>query len=148
VLRLSLGFFMSTAAQCWIAAGALLAAAGVALGAASAHWLEGLLTGLGYGGDDLAHRLAIFDTAVRYQMLHAVALVVVGLALQGRSPTAWQVAAWALLVGVVVFCGLLYVLALASPAWRWLGAVVPLGGVAFIFGWLALAFGALAGRQG
>lgn len=136
---------MSTAAQRWIAIGALLAAAGVALGAYGAHGLGGLLAQLGYAGDDLAHRLDIYDTAVRYQMLHALALVLVGLALVHRSPRAWHVAAWAFLAGVLVFSGLLYVLALAGPAWRWLGMVVPLGGVAMIVGWLALAAGALSG---
>ncbi len=138
---------MSAASQRWIAIGALLGAAGVALGAYGAHGLEGLLTGCGYAGDDLAHRLDIYHTAVRYHMLHALALVLVGLALVHRSPRAWHVAAWTMLLGVLVFSGLLYVLALAGPGWRWLGAVVPIGGGAMIVGWIALAAGAIWGRE-
>lgn len=122
-----------------------MGAAGVALGAYGAHGLAGHLEAAGYTADDLAHRLDIFDTAVRYQMYHAVALVLVGLALASRQTAWWQTAGWLMLLGVLVFSGLLYVIALAGPSWRWLGAVVPIGGVAMILGWLALAVGALVG---
>jgi len=130
-------------AQRWIAVGALLAAAGVALGAFGAHGLSGLLASRGHEGEDLAHRLANYETAVRYQMFHALGLVLVGLALAGNAPALWRWSAWAMLLGVVLFSGLLYVLALTGPTWRWLGAVVPLGGLSLIVAWLLLALGAL-----
>lgn len=123
--------------------GAFLAAAGVALGAYGAHGLSGLLANRGHEGDDLVRRLANYETAVRYQMFHALGLVLVALALVSRDSSWWRWSAWAMLLGVVLFSGLLYVLALASPAWRWLGAVVPLGGLSLIVAWLLLAIGAM-----
>ena len=96
----------------------MLSAFGVALGAFGAHWLSGILAHLGYEGDDLARRIAIYETAVRYQMFHALGLVLVGLALAGNAPSLWRWSAWAMLLGVVLFSGLLYVLALAGPTWR------------------------------
>lgn len=134
---------MASISRRWIAIGAVIAAIGVALGAFSAHGLPDFLAQLGYAGDDLAHRLDIFETAVRYQMLHAEALVLIGIALQLRDCRAWRFAAWAFLVGIISFSGLLKVLALAGPQWKWLGAIVPLGGAAMIVGWLALAVGAI-----
>jgi uncharacterized membrane protein YgdD (TMEM256/DUF423 family) len=135
---------MSSLSRRWIAIGALLGAIGVALGAYGAHGLSDLLEKkFSYTGDDLHHRLAIFETAVRYQMLHALALVFVGLALQQKESTWWRFAAWAFLIGVIIFSGLLKVLAFVDPQWNWLGAIVPLGGLALIAGWLALAIGAL-----
>jgi uncharacterized membrane protein YgdD (TMEM256/DUF423 family) len=133
---------MSSLARRWIALGALFAALGVALGAFGAHGLEGFLSGRGFAGDDLAHRLEIFNTAVHYQLLHALALVVSGLALEHRKNPWWRFASWSFAAGIVLFCGLLKVLAVAGPQWSWLGAVVPLGGVAMIAGWCALAVGA------
>jgi uncharacterized membrane protein YgdD (TMEM256/DUF423 family) len=135
---------MSPLARRWIALGALLGALGVALGAYGAHGLSDLLQKrLGYAGDDLHHRLAIFETAVRYQMFHALALCFTGLALQQKESCCWRFGAWAYFVGIIVFCGLLKVLTFASPNWNWLGAVVPFGGASLIAGWIALAVGAL-----
>jgi uncharacterized membrane protein YgdD (TMEM256/DUF423 family) len=134
---------MTSLSQRWIAIGAILGAIGVALGAFGAHGLDDFLQSRGYAGDDLARRLEIFDTAIRYQMFHALALVFTGLALQQRAAASWRFAAWSFLVGIIVFCGLLKVLTFADPQWNWLGAVVPLGGVAMIAGWVALAVGSL-----
>jgi uncharacterized membrane protein YgdD (TMEM256/DUF423 family) len=134
---------MTSLSRRWIAIGALLGAVGVALGAYGAHGLSDFLEKLGYAGDDLHHRIAIFETAVRYQMLHALALVFTGLLLQHKASPWWRGAAWAFLIGIILFSGLLKVLAFADPKWNWLGAVVPFGGLAMIFGWLALAIGAL-----
>ena len=135
---------MSSLSRRWIAIGALLGAIGVALGAYGAHGLRDLLEKiLGYTDDDLNRRLAIFETAVRYQMLHALALVFVGLALQQKESAWWRFAAWAFLIGVIIFSGLLKVLTFVDPQWNWLGAIVPFGGLAMIAGWLALAVGAL-----
>lgn len=134
---------MSTLSRRWIAIGAILAAIGVGLGAYGAHGLNKTLTRAGFTGDDLTHRLAIFETAVRYQMFHAIALVLTALALQHRESIPWRVAPWAFLIGIAIFCGLLKVLTFADPKWNWLGAIVPLGGLSMILGWLALAIGAL-----
>ena len=130
---------MSNLSRRWIAIGALLAAIGVGLGAFGAHVLKDLLTNAGYAGDDLARRQAIFETAVRYQLFHAIALVIMGLALQQRESRAWRFAAWAFLLGIVLFSGLLFVLTFAGPQWNKLGAVVPFGGGFMIAGWLAVA---------
>jgi uncharacterized membrane protein YgdD (TMEM256/DUF423 family) len=134
---------MPKLSQRWIAVGALLGAIGVGLGAFGAHGLADYLNQLGYEGADLARRLDIFDTAIRYQSLHAIAIVLVGLALAQKSSAWWRAATWLFLVGVLLFSGLLKVLVFAGPAWNWLGAVVPIGGGAMILGWLALAIGAL-----
>ncbi|MCC7475326.1 MAG: DUF423 domain-containing protein [Pirellulales bacterium] len=135
---------MSSQSRWWIALGALLGAVGVGLGAYGAHGLGGLLEQkLGYSGDDLRHRLDIFETAVRYLMFHAVALVLLGVALQTRNSCWWKFSGWAFLVGIGLFCGLLMVLTFSAPSWKWLGAIVPMGGVAMIVGWLTFAAGAL-----
>jgi uncharacterized membrane protein YgdD (TMEM256/DUF423 family) len=129
----------------WIAVGALLGALGVALGAFGAHVLGTLLGSLGYVGDEATRRIAIHETAVRYQLWHALAIVLVGLALATRPTPWWQASAWAFLFGVLVFSGFLYVLVLVGPSMRWFGAIVPFGGVSLIVGWLLLAVGALRG---
>jgi uncharacterized membrane protein YgdD (TMEM256/DUF423 family) len=116
----------------WFLIGAIAGGAGVALGAFGAHGLKSRV------GADL---LAIFETGVRYQMYHALALLAVGWAAT-RWPGAWVGAAgWLFLVGIVVFSGSLYVMTFTGA--RWLGAITPLGGVAFILGWVALAVAAL-----
>ena len=134
---------MTALARRWMAVGALLGALGVGFGAFGAHGLSGFLERQGYAGDDLSRRLEIFDTAIHYQLVHALALVLTGVALDRKPGAWWQFAAWSFLVGILLFSGLLKVLTIAGPAWNWLGAVVPLGGVAMILGWAALAIGAL-----
>ncbi len=115
----------------------------MALGAYEAHGLHDLLQRHGYAGDDLARRLDNFETAVHYQLVHALALMIVGVALEHRASGWWRFAAWAFFVGVLLFSGLLKALAFVGPQWRWLGAIVPVGGVAMIAGWVALSVGAL-----
>lgn len=105
------------------AAGALLAAAAVALGAFGAHGLTEVLT---------VERLATFETAVRYQMFHALGL----LAVAALGHGALRAAPW-LLAGSLVFSGSLYLLVFSGAGW-W-GAVAPLGGLLQIAGWLVLA---------
>ncbi len=115
-------------------AGALLAGVAVLLGAFGAHALTGSLS---------RDRLDVWETAVRYQMYHALAILIVG-HLRRRSPAAaLKVAAMLFGVGIVLFSGTLYVMAITDMSW--LGAVTPLGGLAFIAGWVALAVGAWAG---
>ena len=134
---------MSSLSRRWIAVGAFIGALGVAFGAFGAHVLPKQLERIGYAGDDLARRIEIFDTAIHYQLLHALALVVTGLALDRRTTAVWNIAAWLFLVGIVLFSGSLKTLTFAGPSWNWLGAVAPFGGVSMILGWVALAVGAL-----
>ena len=134
---------MSSLSRHWIGIGALLGAIGVTLGAFGAHVLPDYLSELGYTGDDLARRLDIFHTAILYQLLHALALVVTGLALQQRATAAWRFAAWAFLFGVILFSGSLKALTFVGPSWNRLGMVAPIGGIVMIVGWVALAIGAL-----
>lgn len=110
-------------------AGALLGLLGVAAGAFGAHGLKGSLT---------PARLANWDTAAHYQLIHALALIAVA-SLAARAPSrATLVAGWAFFVGVLLFSGSLYALALSDVLL--LGAVTPFGGVGFLVGWGALAF--------
>ncbi|HET6551972.1 MAG TPA: DUF423 domain-containing protein [Dyella sp.] len=102
----------------------LVGASAVMLGAFGAHALRGVLD---TRGSELWH------TAVSYHFWHAIALV---LALSGAPGRARSIALWLFPLGIVIFCGSLYALALGAP--RWLGAITPLGGVAFIAGWIAL----------
>ncbi len=126
---------MSRTPRRWAAAGAILAAAGVGVGALGAHALSPVL------GPDA---LATWETAARYLVFHAIGLVLVGLAAT-CWPSRWLNAAGALfLAGLVLFCGSLAILALGGP--RWMGAVAPFGGASFIAGWACLAVGALRAR--
>ena len=124
---------MTAGARMFVALGAALAALAVILGAFGAHALKTRLP------PDL---LEVYHTAVQYHFWHALGVLAVGLALQQLPDAGWlRAAGWLLTAGVVLFCGSLYLLALTGA--RWLGAVTPLGGVAFILGWLALAVAAL-----
>jgi uncharacterized membrane protein YgdD (TMEM256/DUF423 family) len=115
--------------------GALLAFLAVAAGAFGAHALRGRLT------PDL---LEVFETAARYQMYHALALLAAAWVSQRWPGPASQAAGWLFLVGIVVFCGSLYLLSLTGL--RWLGAITPLGGLALLAGWLALAWAIWHGK--
>jgi uncharacterized membrane protein YgdD (TMEM256/DUF423 family) len=128
-----------------ILCGAVLGGLGVAIGAFGAHLLPGLLTEWGCDHEEVLRRTDLLAIGVRYQMFHALALLAIGLLREHRAGTALQVAAWSLLIGVIVFSGLIYTLALTGPAWRWLGAVVPIGGLLMIAGWSALAWSCRAG---
>jgi uncharacterized membrane protein YgdD (TMEM256/DUF423 family) len=89
--------------------------------------------------------LQTFETGVRYHMYHALALFVVAFALTRWQQTAgWSTAAgWLFVVGLILFSGSLYLLAITGV--RWLGAITPLGGVAFIAGWVCLVVAAIRG---
>ena len=116
--------------------GATFAGLGVAAGAFGAHSLKAWLT------PDL---LAVFETAVRYQMYHAFALFVVGWSTTQYPHRAFQVAGWLFVAGITLFSGSLYTLSLSGV--RWLGAVTPLGGLAFMAGWMVLGWGWLNVRD-
>lgn len=116
-----------------LAAGALLGATAVALGAFGAHALNDVLTPKTAGW---------WATAVQYQMWHALALIVIAALPLRRS----ALAAWCMGIGAVIFSGTLCLMALGLP--HWLGAVTPIGGMLMIAGWLILAWSALAAGRG
>lgn len=99
----------------------------VAIGAFGAHGLKDILVANG--------KVAVFETGVKYQMMHALALLLVGFHFDGIGALAkWVANTW--LVGVVIFSGSLYALAITNIGV--LGAITPIGGLAFIVGWALL----------
>ena len=116
----------------FIILGALLAALAVGLGALGAHALKLQLT---------TEQLATYQTAVQYQMYHdAIGLVVVGVLGLHQQSRWFDGAGWAMLVGIILFSGLLY--AWLATGRRFFVYPVPVGGVAFIIGWVLMAIGA------
>lgn len=114
--------------------GALSAGLGVALGAFGAHALRARLS---------SERLATFETGVRYQLYHAFGLLLIAAAASAWPDSLWlTIAGWAFTAGTLLFSGSLYLLALSGQR-RW-GAITPLGGLAFIAGWICAALAALA----
>ena len=116
----------------FFACGALLAGLAVAAGAFGAHALRAVLS---------PAALATFETAVRYQMVHALALLAVGWAVTRWPSRAIVWAGWLMLAGSVLFCASLYLLALTGS--RALVLATPIGGVAWLAAWGCLAAGAL-----
>ena len=114
----------------FFAIGALSGFLGVALGAFGAHGLKSRLT---------PEMLAVFEVGVRYQMYHALALLAVAWASTRWPGSSVNAAGWLFLAGTIIFSGSLYLLSLTGL--RWLGAITPIGGVAFLLGWLLLAWG-------
>ena len=105
----------------------------VMLGAFGAHALKSSLD---------SYALSIFETAARYQMTHAIALLIVGVTgMIGVLEQRWlNWAALAFLAGIIIFCGSLYLLAFSGV--KWLGAITPLGGLMLMAGWLLLSIAA------
>ena len=112
--------------------GAVLAGLAVAIGAFGAHRLRATLS---------AEDLATFEIGARYQMYHALALLAVAWAHTRWEGAALTAAGWCFVVGIAVFSGSLYTLVLSGQ--RWLGAITPIGGVAFLLGWALLVWAAL-----
>lgn len=110
----------------YFALGAIVVLLSVAIGAFGAHVLEPRLT---------AKALNSFHTAARYQTYHGLGLIIVALVAEKHRIARYAGVAFA--VGIVLFCGSLYALALGSP--RAFGAVAPIGGLAFMVGWGVLA---------
>ena len=125
----------------WIMLGAILAGLAVASGAFGAHLLKDAVKGW-YPDEALQiKRLGDWETAARYQMYHALALLAVAWAVN-RWPASGlpAIAGWLFVAGVGLFSGSLYLMAFTGQ--RWLGAVTPLGGAAFLAGWLCLIIAA------
>jgi uncharacterized membrane protein YgdD (TMEM256/DUF423 family) len=103
----------------------------VALGAFAAHGLKEVLD---------AYSLSVFETGVRYQLFHGLALFSLGgVELLGRDGQ-FRVSRLAWTLGICIFSGSLYILALSGV--RWWGAITPIGGIMFLVGWLGLWIGA------
>lgn len=115
----------------FIGIGAVLALIAVGTGAFGAHGLKERLT------PDL---LAVWKTAVEYHLAHALGLILIGLFANARPSGLVTAAGAALIAGVALFSGSLYVLALSGV--KWLGAVTPIGGLSFMIGWALLAIAA------
>jgi len=113
----------------FILLGAINAALAVMLGAFGAHGLKDKLT---------EHMLSVFQTGVQYHFYHALGLFAVAfVASQYPESALVKWSGWTMLAGIILFSGSLYVLSLSGV--RWLGAITPLGGVAFIIAWCLLA---------
>jgi uncharacterized membrane protein YgdD (TMEM256/DUF423 family) len=114
--------------------GSLLALVAVGAGAFGAHALRDRLS------DDM---LAVFETGARYQMYHSLALLAVAWSTSEWPNSFTEAAGWLFVAGIGIFSGSLSLLSLSGI--RWLGAITPIGGAAFLAGWLCLAIGAWRG---
>jgi uncharacterized membrane protein YgdD (TMEM256/DUF423 family) len=119
----------------FFALGALGGFLGVALGAFGAHALRTSLS---------ADMLAVFETGVRYQMIHACALLATGWACTRWPGKLVAAAGWFFVAGTALFSGSLYGLSISGA--RWLGAITPVGGVALLAGWLCLVSAAVRAK--
>ena len=115
----------------WLVIAAVNGALAVAIGAFAAHGLSGRLA---------PHALGIFETGARYHMYHALAIGLSALAMQDTAIRMAKISAWLFLCGIVLFSGSLYLLALTS--FGPLAFVTPVGGIAFLAGWICLAIAA------
>lgn len=113
----------------FILIGSLAASISVLAGAFGAHGLS----------EVLADRAGVYETAARYQMYHSLGIILVGLLVRHYESKAVVAAGWMFLVGILVFSGSLYTLALTG-AGMW-GAITPVGGVMFVAGWLLAGIG-------
>lgn len=120
----------------FLSAGAFSAFIAVAAGAFGAHYLKGRLD---------PEMLVVFETAVRYQMYHALALALLAIAIQNKSGKWGRAAGWLFIWGTILFSGSLYVLSLTGI--KWFGIITPLGGLAFLSGWFAFAMQAWPKRK-
>lgn len=122
------------AGRSWIVFGAVFGFLGVAAGAFGAHALRAQLT---------ERYLEAYQTGVRYHLVHALALLLLGALAPRLLPWARRTAGNAFVIGTLIFSGSLYLLAITGV--RWFGMITPVGGVALLVGWAALAWGALRG---
>ena len=120
----------------WLTVAALSGFLSVAIGAFAAHGLEGRLP---------EQALEWLSTGLRYHMLHVAGLLAVGLLAASGPARSLTLAGGGFLLGTLIFSGLLYTMALTGA--RWLGMIVPLGGLSLLVGWAALAFYALSRKD-
>lgn len=116
-----------------ISIGAIFMALAVALGAFGAHVVQEILS---------PDRFEVYQTAVEYHFYHALGLLLLGLISYQFHPNIWlSMSGYSLMSGILIFSGSLYLLTLTDTGW--LGAITPIGGAAFIFGWIFLVIGVL-----
>ena len=115
----------------WIFSGSLLGAISLALGAFGAHGLKSKL------GNDL---LNTFETATRYQMYHAFAIICLGLIMNSFHSSLFSWSGWFFIIGTILFSGSLYIFVLTGI--KSFGAIAPIGGLSLLFGWIFLTIGA------
>lgn len=118
-------------AKIFLILGGSFAGLAVALGAFGAHALKSVL--------EVTNRMETFETGVKYQFYHALALLVLGLLMQKFDHRMFTWAGYSFVAGIILFSGSLYILSLSGVT-KW-GAVTPLGGIAFIIGWITLIIG-------
>ena len=111
--------------------GSSFAGLAVAIGAFGAHALKSVL--------EATNRMETFETGVKYQFYHAIALLVLGLLMQKFDHRMFTWAGYGFVAGIILFSGSLYILSLSGVT-KW-GAVTPLGGIAFLIGWITLIIG-------
>ena len=116
----------------WIAIGALLCAVSIAAGAFGAHGLRSRLD---------ASALALWETAARYLMYSGLAMIAIVLASRPTGGRLYNLSGLSLLIGAIIFCGTVAILALGGP--RWLGAITPIGGILMIVAFVLLALAAM-----
>ncbi len=116
-------------AKQWIIFGAMSSFFGVVFGAFGSHALKDILSEKAW---------VIYQTAVQYQFIHALALLALGLWATQNNHVNTATPGWAFTVGILFFCGSLYTLALTGL--KFMGAVAPIGGVSFLIGWFTFAF--------
>lgn len=118
-----------------IQSGAILGALGVALGAFGAHALKDMLTA--------SNRLDTFETAVKYQFYHALALILVGILSQNFTVKTMNYSGLSMLIGTIIFSGSLYVICFTGI--KAFGAIAPIGGTLMIVGWVLLFWSVFKG---
>ena len=112
-----------------ISLGSFNAALAIAFGAFAAHGLEGHID---------ERSIQVFNTAADFHFWHAMGLIVVGLVAKSFSGTSFTSIVWIMTLGILLFCGSLYILSITGI--RWLGAITPFGGISFMVAWLLLAW--------
>ena len=116
-------------AKFWLISAGIFGFLSVAFGAFGAHSLKNILDEYGR---------SIYEKAVLYQMFHTMALLAVGLIQHFAKETSFSGAGWGFFIGIILFSGSLYLLAVTGI--KWLGGITPVGGVAFLFGWFWLVW--------
>jgi uncharacterized membrane protein YgdD (TMEM256/DUF423 family) len=119
----------------WLISAGIFGFLSVALGALGAHSLKNIL-------DDYGK--SIYEKAVLYQMFHTMGLFVVGLMQHFDKERSFSKAGWGFFAGIILFSGSLYLLAITGM--KWLAAITPIGGVAFLLGWFWIVLALIKGR--
>lgn len=118
-------------AKLFLIIGSILGATGVMIGAFGAHALKNLLESSG--------RLETFETAVKYQFYHALALILLGILMNSQQHSLYQYSGYSFIIGTLIFSGSLYALCLSGITK--FGMITPIGGVLLIAGWVLLMLG-------